>query len=249
MVFLVKTFFILSILLFSSNSFAFLNVESLRANSKKGISGALDLSLSGQSGNTERTNYSLSTFNKFSNSKHSLLLIASYAYGESAGERDLNRGHTHIRLTRRSERPVFLEIFNQFQFSEFQRLDLRILNGAGLRYKLIKNERTSFYAGTGVFYEIEELKGLEGVDTFRGNFYLSLVYKPSDRLTFTLTDYYQPILDGLKDFRTQADLGLLNKLTDKLSLGLTVSYSYDSRPPEEVEKTDFLYKVSFNIKY
>ena len=231
---------------FSFSSQAFLNIESLRTVDQEGFNGAVGLSFSGKSGNVDRNNFNFESLNKYQSDRSEFLLTASYTYGESASVRDVNQGYTHVRYTHITDRPVFFEAFNQLQFSEFQRLDLRALNGLGLRYKIFKEESIFFFAGSGVFHETEKLKELAGNNNFRGNFYLSLVLKPNIRTIISLINYYQPVVDDFKDFRLQTDLDLQSKITKKLSIGIKFNFSHDSRPPEEVELTDFTYMFTFN---
>ncbi len=229
---------------------AFINIESLRHDEEKGFNGAFDFSLAGQSGNVERNTLKTKSFNKYLNQKNEFLIIGSYSYGESGGARDLNSGYSHVRYTRLTTGLVYLEIFNQLQFSEFQRLDLRVLNGFGARFKMLRRkEQLSLYSGLGVFYEIENLRNLEDNENYRLNGYISLVAKPNDKLTFTFTTYSQPLIEDFSDLRLQSNFGFSDKITDKISLGLIVLYSFDSDPPEEVKKADFSYKVSLNFKY
>lgn len=237
---------ITAFMFYSICSTAFLNIESIRTIEKKGFNGALDLSFSGKSGNVDRNNFSFQSLNKYQSKKAEFLLTGSYTYGESASVRDVNQGYTHIRYTYITDNPVFFEFFNQFQFSEFQRLDLRILNGAGLRYKIFKEEKFFLFAGTGGFYENEKIQGFMDNNDFRANLYLSLVLKPSENILISLIEYYQPLVDNLKDFRLQFDLDFQSKLTKKLSIGTKFNFSHDSEPPPTVELSDFSYMFSIN---
>lgn len=236
-------------LIFSCHtSNAFLNIESLRTVDQKGFNGAVGLSFSGKSGNVNRNNFNFESLNRYQSDRSEFLLTGSYTYGESASVRDVNQGYTHVRYTHITDKPVFFEAFNQLQFSEFQRLDLRALNGIGLRYKIFKEERVFFFAGSSVFHETERLEGLEGNNNFRGNLYLSLVLKPNKNTVISMINYYQPVVDDFKDFRIQVDLDFQNKLTKKLSIGTKFNFAHDSRPPAAVELTDSLYMFSFNYE-
>ncbi len=139
---------------------------------------------------------------------------------------------------------VGTEVFGQAQFSEFKRLNLRLLGGAGLRLELIATKTIEAVVGVAYMVEQEELDLTEGDShpaeslNHRLTSYLSLRLNVQDYLAFVSTTYVQPRLNDFADLRVIGDVALEVTLSKSVKLVESLSFSYDSQPPDAVETTD-----------
>ena len=137
------------------------------------------------------------------------------------------------------------EVFGQAQFSEFKRLNLRLLAGAGLRFQLFSGESLESALGVAYMTEIESLDLPENEAehpredlSHRLTSYLTIRAKIQDYLALVGTTYVQPRLSDFADLRVIGDLALEVSLSKSVKLVESFGFSYDSRPPDTVETTD-----------
>lgn len=229
---------------------AFMNIESIRQNSKEGTQGELGLKVNGQTGNSEKLTGEFSTLTLKRVERNEILGAGKYRYGESRKVKDAHEGNLHARYTRYLDDWKGIESFAQTEFDEFKMLKRRDLLGAGLRTVLSKNKANALYLGTGAFYEHEDFKDrIPSEETVRGNLYLSFVRTFSDHVSGTLISYYQPSIESFRDFRVQIDSSLHVRLADSLSLTIEYDLQHDSEPAPGVKPTDTTYMTGLAYKY
>lgn len=244
-----KCFIAFSFLFFSGHVFAFMNIESLRNLEEKGLVGSLGFRVSGATGNTDKIMGSASTTNGYLSEKREVLALASYRYGQSRGEKDTNTGSVHLRHTRHYDQIPDVEVFTQWQFDEFARLNLRSLAGAGLREAIFKTDEQFLYFGLGAFYERQDREDSADKNSTRINSYISYLNRLHKNVEASVVVYYQPDAAKTQDARINADAGLEFDLTQKISFSTSVSFTYDSRPPEGVASTDIIYFSGLHFRY
>lgn len=238
------------------SSHAIVNVEELRSTpAGDGFSGRFDLSLSGDSGNTEKSSSSIGTRLQWKKERVTNLFIMNYAYGESDDIRDTNKGFIHLRHIVQTQEKRAIETFAQIESNEFARLSFRGLLGAGIRYTTRQDDDYNIHIGLGAFHAwetLDEQTGLtdDGTERFwRANIYLVLNYRLNDHVRAGSTTYYQPAIETLSDTRILEEAGLKVKLADDLDLKLTLEIVHDSRPPETVKKTDTSYTTGVEYHF
>lgn len=248
----IRLLYLVVLLPFSAH--AIVNVEGLRrVPEKDGFSGRLDMSLSGDTGNTETFSGSIGTRLQWKQGPVTDLFILNYDYGESGNVTDVNNGFAHLRHIVQVTGNRAYEAFTQIETDDFARLTFRGLLGAGVRYRVHEDDNDKTVVGLGAFHAWETLEEQEGVsdggtDQFwRANVYLVLNYQLNDRVSAISTTYYQPALEALSDARVLEEAGLKVKLADDLDLKISLEVVHDTRPPETVKKTDISY--SSGIEY
>ncbi len=255
-----KTLKALSILLSAflmSSAHAIVNIEEMRGKPQQdGWSGNVSVSVSGDSGNTDKTGASTDVQLYWRRAHITRLIAASYSYGENSRARDTNKGFIHLRHITQQTPGMALEVFTQATRNEFSRLSLRTLLGAGTRLTLHeKNTTDSAYLGLGAFYLSETLEKRAGLSDdgtkkfWRANLYLALRYRFNDYTRIASTTYYQPALDNGDDYRILEEGNLKVKLSDTLALKLTIEITHDSEPPQSIENTDISYKTGIEYQF
>lgn len=241
----------------SSGAWAIVNIEDMRIGSPRaGFSGSFSLTFDGSSGNTRTAETGLNARLQWQQARTTDFVIAAYDYAKSNDVRNTNRRFLHARHVRQFAPTRAWEAFAQAAEDEFARLSFRRLLGGGLRFVLAEEpKRTGIYFGIGAFFAAERLAPRAGTNdagdsTFwQGNLYLSYKHRINDSLNLASTTYYQPRLDNGADMRILEQAALKVRMTDQLSLKLLLNLAYDSRPPEEVKRTDTSYLTALHYQF
>jgi len=227
---------------------AIVNIEGQRnISQQEGLSGSLNLSVSGASGNTDNIVISSGGRLNWQRSQSVTFLIARYNYGENNQTRNINQTFTHLRhiMTINPDRAI--EGFLQAERNEFTRMSLRALAGAGLRLTVHNSIRGQAFLGLGAFASaetLEERSGLTDSGTerlFRANTYLALDYAINKQVSISSTSYYQPAMDNHRDYRLLEQAALKVSISNSLALKLALDIAHDSLPPQAIDKTDISY--------
>ena len=235
---------------------AIVNVENMRVGpAQPGLSANIDLSISGKRGNTDKDEYSLGTRIQSTSEMVTDFIVASYDYGEASDITNTNKIFTHARHVKQFQPRRAWEVFAQAEENEFARLSFRGLLGVGLRFTLAETpERIGLYLGTGAFWSRETLDRQTGLSDYgtesfgRANLYLVYKHRLNNQLSLVSTTYYQPRLSDSADFRALEQAGLAVKMTDNLSLKLSLDIAHDSRP-QSIDKTDSSYNTSLSYQF
>ena len=236
---------------------AIVNIESLRVGEPPpGYSGALNLSVDGESGNTDKLGVNAGGRLQWHGGAVTNFAILRYAYGETSGVQDTDKLFSHARHIRRITDKTAHEEFIQGERNTFNRLTFRGLIGGGLRFKLAETpDIKSLHLGLGGFFSreiLEDRAGLTdggGKNTWRFNTYLSYVHRLNHSVRVLSTTYYQPAVDDFSDYRLLEEAALSVKMTDSLDLKLSLDLTRDSKPPQDVKKTDITYSTGIEYSF
>ncbi|MDT8385278.1 MAG: DUF481 domain-containing protein [Gammaproteobacteria bacterium] len=242
---------------FAFDANAIVNVEAMRVGPPAdGLSGHLDLSLNGNSGNTDKQAIGLDARLQWQQDRMTDFMVLSYDYAESSSVRDTNKTFVHARHVVQFRPRRAWETFAQMEENEFARLAFRGLLGGGLRFTLAERaERLGLYLGAGAFWSRETLEQQpeytdHGSDSFvRANLYLVYKHVLNSQLSLVSTTYYQPRLSDGSDFRALEQAGLAVKMSENLSLKLSLDIAHDSRPPQSIDNTDISYNTSLSYQF
>lgn len=224
---------------------------------EEGFSGNVGISLSGQSGNKDEKEYSLSSIVRYGQEADSVIFITDYNYSETNDLKDEDDFYSHLRWIRNDffQPNLDSELFIQYQYDDLADLSSRKLAGGGARWRYnsvseIAEINTSL--GLGAFYEVEEsISNDTEITTTRANFYAKFLYGNRTRFPFDayLTLYYQPAIDDIKNFRAVVISGVEFKITQTLALHVEAEVDHDSSPFTNVEKTDIEYGVRLTYSF
>ncbi len=243
------------IAIFSSSAHAIVNMEGLHTGEPaQGFSGQVELSAKSSRGNSDSQEYSLGTRLQHHAGGITNYLLLSGSYGESNGVKYSEKGFVHGRHMREMNSWLTAEVYAQAESDTFARLELRTLLGAGARFTLLpRAEQGEAYLGLGAYYSEERIDesfpdgGTEKL--WRANSYLVLKYQASDNTTLVSTTYYQPALKESADYRLLEQAAMKVKMSETLSLVVSVDYRRDSRPPIGVEREDVSYTTSLSLAF
>ena len=249
------------------------NTESSRKEKKEGIQGLATLGFLFNKTTNEVFHIQNDIGIQYSKKQHTFLLLNNLELmkvSSSTGKQDLiNQHFQHFRYnySRHDSSFVTWEYFAQHQQNKLKYQDLRLITGAGPRFRIAENKRVVLFLCPLFMYEheVESETQSDNVSTsvVKGDFYASFTLKLLDELDFKNVTYYQPALfdlnsssnfEAVKDFRIASETALTFKLfKKKLEFSTIFSLSYDSRPPglfviESGETSMKFYAVKNEVK-
>jgi len=174
-----------------------------------------------------------------------MLLAGNGRFAERTGSKIVNQAFVHARWTAMWHERIGSDVFAQYQFNEFQRLQGRAIAGLGARFELIHEAAFMAWAGSGYMFEYDRIEVLPGApdapefSEHRWTTYATLRLATFDgQLLLQNTVYYQPRLDDLADLRMLEELEVIAKVGERFGLGATLSVLHDTAPPTGVRRTD-----------
>lgn len=183
-----------------------------------------------------------------------IFLVSNYSFTRINDNRYINNAQGHLRFIRQHSPSASFEVFGQYQFNEFIRLEDRFLAGAGARFALVQAERTEVFVGAGYMLEQEtldlpaNLPDARSSEHHRSTNYLTVRYNSEDeRLRLVQTLYAQPRLDRPEDFRLLSETSFEIQLFRQLALAISLNVAHDSEPPTGVKETDVV--LSNSLRY
>lgn len=222
------------------------NVEPLRAKiPDDGIGVAVDAAFNAKSGNTDAVGAEGSGFFGARSEPHLGFVATSGEYARFAGELGTQRAFVHARYAHTLRPWLWAEAFGQLEHDNFSRLTLRRLLGLGPRLRLLSSDTAMAFFATAYMLESEALNipplSDDERDTLshRWSNTATLILTPDERVTVTTTLYFQPRFDEFSDYRLLGSCTTEFAITKLLTAGVAISLRYDSRPPSDVERTDF----------
>jgi hypothetical protein len=234
---------ILLLLFTTLPAYAFINIESLRQNSKPGLNHSGKTLFNQQTGNTDKILYSLGTLNSYKSDHEEYIFIGNLRYGESFDRKDTEDGSLHLRYTRSFNDFHHAELYTQYEYNNFKALTARRLFGLGYRL-------TTQYIniGMGAFDENEVVNpGLDQV-AVRGNFYIATNIKNQTGFEFSSILYVQPSFRFGDDTRTILNTGISQQINKSIAMIIEYQNVYDQRPPTQIETYDSTFMFGFNFR-
>lgn len=244
------------LLLFPLMTMAIVNMDGLHfSKTKETFKTDLDLSISGSSGNSERSKAAINAQFSWQYEKSIHLAILGYQRGESNNVRSVNKTFSHYRYIYQLNKIMDLELFAQLEKNEFTRLSYRGLLGSGLRFSVGESEHHHAFLGVGAFYSKEKVEFISGLTDHgekefgRANLYFLSKYKLKPTINFSNAIYYQPRLNQVSDYRALLRTKLDFKINKNLSFRLSLDIEHDSEPSQSIKSTDTSYMSGLKFNF
>lgn len=161
----------------------------------------------------------------------------------------LNNGFQHLRYNYRLSDLLVMEAFGQHQFNQIQRIDRRVLLGAGPRFEIINNDSLRLNIGTHVMSEWEKTSKGGNQHNYRSSNYVSINWQINEILNFSSTTYYQPKIDDFSDYRVSNNSVFTIGITQKLGMRVTYELLYDTEVPEGVPSTVYSFQTGLTYRF
>ncbi|MDC0036711.1 DUF481 domain-containing protein [bacterium] len=240
---------IVLLLLFSSTHHALVNTESLRSSKLPGTQQFLSLDIAAKSGNNSLFSFSPEYTLYITPYKRSL---RGFLYGTLSNsthkQKTIAQHHfIHARLIKSYSSPLELEYFIQHQANYFLNLNARYVTGLALRYSLDPLDQ-NFIISSGLMLEQEHYSNKRVQTVCRSSNYLITKHRISKTSILNTITYIQPKLDEFSDIRILSDVELNTKITELLSLSMSVEARYDNEPESSLEPLDLTFKQAIRVE-
>jgi putative salt-induced outer membrane protein YdiY len=213
---------------------------------------ALDIGFASSSGNSDLT--SLTTgirFRHLQTSAFKLDWTATFRYGESQGAVVARNLHSKLEFDMGPGKRVSPFIFASGERDPFRRLDLRTRTGSGVRYSLLPRRSGETALRLAAQYSHERFTPEADLDA-RSDAGWSAEFSGFQELGNTLrlenSTLFDPVFKDLGDYNLEVKSKLVSRISQRLALTLTHTYSYDSRPPLDVGTTDQRFQAGLTIE-
>jgi putative salt-induced outer membrane protein YdiY len=224
------------------------NIEALRADiGDRKYFLSIAASFTGHAGNGPSANASGTAFAGFQIGDHLLFARARGDYGQFKGEATATKAFGHLRYNYRFLPWLFGEAFLQIEEDKFQRLAIRQLTGAGVRFGIVQRKEIELYYGTAWMADYSKLNDDPvPLGTFVGphwwaqrwSNYLSSTWHMSARARISEALYVQPRVNAFKDFRLLSDTAFVVDVDKRLSVKISARVLHNNTPPSRVLATD-----------
>ena len=238
-----------------ASAHAQVNTENMRSRDVEGFATSFGSDLLVESGNADLFEIGLSTRFDYRRNRHYTFLMGRLRYGEEGGATFKNRAFGHLRYNYQLTPWLVGEAFTQLQEDGFKLLQLRVLVGAGPRFRYVDTGTIGLFQGTTLMYEHENLDAGEVIghpaeqSVMRWSNYLNVRIELTEQTSFITTLYVQPRLDAFNDIRVLHDASLAVALTEHLTFRTTLNIYYDSRPPDNVEDLDLELRNGIQVNF
>lgn len=227
------------------------NMESKRiATDTTGFSGKMGISLAAARFTQSFVAADISGQVQYKTDKNLYLLVGDFQIVNAGGESFNNSGFGHFRFNRKLSKVIRGELFTQIQYNSVTKIERRVLNGIGLRFKLSQFETAKIYWGIAYMYEYEEVNDPDELNKDnRLSSYFTFTLAPVKTITFRNTTYAQPKLAEFKDYRIANNTVLNFGITKNLKFTTVFSFLYDSRPPVDIPTINYQIKNGLHYKF
>jgi len=191
------------------------------------------------SGNSEKIGLNTSlTFKKFSET-HELLLKGSYYYGESKGEKDINKWDGTIMYDFNFLKSESLFLFVFPAGNEFQDLYLRLQSGAGYKHTFYNKKGINLSISLAGLWEFKYSYAREDDHISRLSFRPKIKIKPNDSFYLYFVLFYQPEIDYWLDYRIMGEFKMDFRIIKFLFFEVKLIDEYNNIVPENIIRNDF----------
>lgn len=227
------------------------NTEAKRIDhDEEGWAGTVDLGFSLIKNTREIIQLTNHTNVQYVHKKSRLLLLNELVLMRVNQDQLLNRGFQHVRYNYETRPYLIPEVFVQAQYNQLWKIDVRLLAGAGPRFRLFRSDTANLYVGTLVMYEYEQVdQGSAFNRDFRLSSYLSGGFSFKSYIDFNSITYFQPRLDDWADFRISTQNSIRFGITSRLGFKTTFQLSYDARPPDNLQDTFYSWVNGLSFKF
>lgn len=190
--------------------------------------------------------------------RNAYYFTAQINHYEATGDPVISTGFAHGRINFERKKRLSYEIYGQWLFDHSRYLELRLLAGGGLKYRISHSDLLEFDIGSGFFYEHEKWKNLtnDGTNTMnnmiKSSTYLKFNVNFSDQINLAYIVFYQVGFDeDIEAYRQRISghLQLDFNMSTRFSFMVEGSIHYENKPIIPINKTIFGIKNGFRFSF
>ncbi|HMV34460.1 MAG TPA: DUF481 domain-containing protein [Turneriella sp.] len=193
----------------------------------------------------------------YASDSHLYLLINNYQVLNVNDSYVVNFGSTHFRTQFFHRNTLSVESYAQYQYDQARGLELRLLAGAGPRWRIIKTPAWNLATGTSLMYEGEDWQNpaIAGDPILQARYvksstYISTRYVVNPQVDVNAVTYYQVGYDREFDatlHRVSGEANLAVQLFGNLSFTTSFTAAWESRPIVPI--VPFIFMVTNGVRY
>lgn len=229
------------------------NIEKKRKNGKDGFQGIIGLGFQLLDNGKKVMQFTNNIDLQYKMGAHTFLLINDLSLMTIDDESIVNSGFQHLRYnyTVKDSSFLTLEVLGQHQYNPIKLLSQRLIAGFGPRFRLINTEKIMFYLGSPVLYEYEKLSDINTsiTELIRLDMYASISWQVTKHLKLNSITYYQPDITRFVDYRISSETIFSFKITDKLAFNTGFEATYDSEPPDDIQKLFYYWRNKLSYSF
>lgn len=197
--------------------------------------------------------------------QYTAFAVLTYEHLEGENQNLVDHGFWHLRYVHNLSPKIKGELFTQQEFDKVLLLQNRFLYGGGLRF-IIRDPFGeaakkgvplippffTLYGGIGFMSETETLNlpgGTVTVDTVRNTNYVTFNWFEPNKYSIVSTTYIQPNLADFSDYRILTETGFAVALNEYMAFETSISYRFDSAPPQGVKQWDIKFNNGIGIAF
>lgn len=182
---------------------------------------------------------------QYKNQRHLSLLLLNYNLLKAGDNDFVNSAFAHLRYNYKLTNPLVWEAYAQLQTNKLLFIRTRLLFGTGLRQRvfLTSDGRNRLYAGASWMWEQNDFIGEEGFRSWhRFSSYVSTTFRFGKNYSLIGTNYWQPVIGMIKNYRILSDWTLNLPVSKKLSFTLDFTYTKEIGLPLEAPSETITWK-------
>jgi putative salt-induced outer membrane protein YdiY len=216
----------------------------------------VDLGFNGSSGNTRLAVFSTGfQVRHLLTEEFTLEWSGNFRYGESEGEVVARNVRSTLSFDLFPKDRVSPFVFSTIERDRFRRLRVRSDGGGGVKFVVHRAQDTEASLSGALLYSHESFTPQAGgvVTPARTDGRWSVRARGRTRLTDGLrmehTSFLVPVWDDVGDYNFDAVSRLALQLNERLAIGVSHNFRYDSTPPPDVLRADQTLQANFTIQF
>lgn len=208
-----------------------------------------DISLGGssQTGNTERTSFSVQGEGEVEFKRDTFALSFLHNFAEENDEVTARNTYGSFKFEHAFNARWFWLLSAELLNDRFKDLNLRAIIGPGMGYTVWKDPVKTLKLEAGLSYFSEDLRVGADDHWFSGRFAGNFSYQLMEWLRFTHRVLVYPSLEEFEDVKLRNEINLIASMSDHWAVKISNILEHNSQPPAGVKKDDttWLYSVKY----
>lgn len=201
-------------------------------------------------GNSELQSYNVKTANRYKFTRDALNFGGHYTYGEAANTLSARNWDVNSKYEWGWSERLALVIAETIEGNRFQDVKARYNSDLGLKYQLVKSDKTDWFTEGAYRYTVEDRYLGENLYQHKSRAYTEWNRKQSETLQWKLWLEYLPNFSAGSDWMLTGEASMTTILTSMFSLKVAYKGLYDNLPAQPgLKNYDYITTTSLVAKF
>lgn len=175
---------------------------------------------------------------------------ATGRYGKSAGERNVERYSTELRMNYLFAGKLYSSIITKWLTDEFTGIHWRYYTGPALGYSFMKGPVHFFSTEAGVNYTVVDYTDHSSEKSFEARIFAGYEYQVAEKARFKSSFEFFYNFEESDEFLVNSEISLVHALYEYLGIKTGFEIEYVNKPvPATLRKTDSVLSLSIVLTY